>query len=256
MERLIAVNSWFSSRLGRSLLAIEHEYLRQILPNLFGFYILQIGSLGGQDFLRSSRIRFRTIFDFPGSGQQSKFPLCDPAYLPIDTQSIDVVVLPHVLEFVDEPHHVLREAERVLLGEGYLIIVGFNPVSTWGLFKMLYQWHGKPPWNGRFHALPKTKDWLRLLGFDIVKSRCFYCRPPLTGLALSPRLAGLEKVSKVLWPWCGGAYVVVAKKRLVRLIPMKQRWRVQPRLVSGGFAEPSARSVDEIMRSKPHGPER
>jgi hypothetical protein len=43
------------------------------------------------------------------------------------------VVLPHALELARDPHHALREVERVLVPEGRVVISGFNPASLWGL---------------------------------------------------------------------------------------------------------------------------
>src|SRR5690625_7466005 len=56
-----------------------------------------------------------------------------PEALPFETQSIDLILLPHVLENAYDSHQVLREIERVLVPEGLVIITGFNPLSLWGL---------------------------------------------------------------------------------------------------------------------------
>ncbi|MCQ4062135.1 class I SAM-dependent methyltransferase, partial [Klebsiella pneumoniae] len=53
--------------------------------------------------------------------------------LPFESQSLDMIVLPHVLEFSEDPHQLLREVERVLMPEGRVVITGFNPMSLWGL---------------------------------------------------------------------------------------------------------------------------
>jgi hypothetical protein len=37
------------------------------------------------------------------------------------------------LELARDPHHALREVERVLVPEGRVVISGFNPASLWGL---------------------------------------------------------------------------------------------------------------------------
>src|SRR6202142_1225286 len=60
--------------------------------------------------------------------------LCAPLdTLPFRSDSIDAIFLPHTLELVEDPYAVLREAERVLIAEGCLMICGFNPFSGWGV---------------------------------------------------------------------------------------------------------------------------
>ena len=46
--------------------------------------------------------------------------------------SLDLIVLPHALEFTDDPHLMLREAYRVIRPEGQIVIAGFNPFSLFG----------------------------------------------------------------------------------------------------------------------------
>jgi SAM-dependent methyltransferase len=133
---------------------------------------------------------------------------------------VDVVVLHHLLEFEPHPHQVLREVNRVLIGEGHAVIIGFNPWSLWGLWRHALAWRHQPPWCGCFFSQRRVKDWLRLLGFDIVHARHFYFRPPVKGPFFTTLFSFWEKTGAYRWPYCGGAYIVVAKKRLVCLTPI------------------------------------
>jgi ubiquinone/menaquinone biosynthesis C-methylase UbiE len=58
--------------------------------------------------------------------------VCDLRELPFAANSIDLAVMPHVLESHDNPHQILREVERILIPDGQLVITGFNPLSLWG----------------------------------------------------------------------------------------------------------------------------
>ncbi|WP_223717365.1 class I SAM-dependent methyltransferase, partial [Escherichia fergusonii] len=60
---------------------------------------------------------------------------CDFHALPFPANSLDLVVLPHALELASDPHETLREVERVLVPEGRVVILGFNPASLWGLWQ-------------------------------------------------------------------------------------------------------------------------
>jgi SAM-dependent methyltransferase len=155
---------------------------------------------------------------------------------------VDVIVLPHVLEVSPDPHQVLREAERALIAEGHVVILGFNPWSLWGLIRLFLAWRANPPWNGRFLRLGRLKDWLGVLGFEIIETRRFLFRPPLRRERLARRVAFIEKLGSYFWPLFGAAYIAVGRKRLVNLIPIKTQWRGRKRLIAGGVVEPTTRT--------------
>jgi len=240
---------WFASAPGRSLLGAELAQLGRILPNLFGYHLMQVGHLGGDDILKGSRVLNRVVLQVDGDGDARGCPtLCGTAEaLPVASDCLDVVVLPHLLEFEQSPHGALREVERVLVPEGHVVITGFNPWSLMGLSRAL---SGRArqrvaPWSGRFLTVPRVKDWLALLGFDIVATGTFHFRPPVGSERLLERLGFLESWGRRLWPYLGAAYVVVGRKRVITLTPIKPDWRSERGLMPAGWAEPTTRTVHE-----------
>lgn len=236
---------WFRTPLGESLMQETLTRMHKLLPDLFGYHILQLGHLGNSDLLEPSRISHRAVLDIDKSGP-GYYPTqcrCSADSLPIQTNSVDVLLLPHVLEFERDPHQVLREADRVLIGDGHVVIAGFNPMSLWGIWHLLLAWRQEPPWNGRYLRLGRLKDWLKLLGFEIEYSRCHYFLPPFKGEGLRKRLGFLQKMGAYAWPMFGGIYLVVARKRDIPLTPQKSRWHLKRSLIAGGITEPSTRST-------------
>jgi SAM-dependent methyltransferase len=165
----------------------------------------------------------------------------DPAALPFDADSIDLILLMNTLDFAVDPHRILREAERVLIPEGHLILVGFNPWSWYGLWASLSGWRERAPWCGHFYTNGRLKDWLSLLGF--VTESCDYrgFRPPIQRARLLQRLAPLERIGSRAFPMFGGVRLVVARKRISTLTPLKPSWQRRRTLVPAGLAGPSAR---------------
>ena len=161
--------------------------------------------------------------------------------LPLATDSLDVVVLPHVLEFEKSPHQILRETERILIGEGHVVILGFNPWSLWGLWRMLLAWRDEPPWCGHFLSLSRLKDWLTLLDFEIEQIEHFYFRPPVRNKSIMKHLEFMEKLGRYAWSFLGGAYILVAKNRVIPLTPIKMSWQARRQMITSGIVEPSAR---------------
>lgn len=235
---------WYRSSLGANLLQSEQGLLEQVLPNLFGYHLLQLGLQSEADLLSSSRIPHRMVMEdvaalLHSEGQKSFLGQCDQ--LPIASDSLDLVLLPHTLEYMERPHEVLREAERTLIPEGHLLILGFNPFSLFGLWRLFAGWRNRSPWCGHFYSTLRLRDWLALLGFDTVLVRHYFFRPPLQNDGIMRRLSFLERAGGRFWPLFGGGYLLVAKKRVATLTPIKPRWRSSRSIVTVGTVEPTAR---------------
>ena len=121
-----SLSGWLSTSQGAYVLDWELAQFDSAVDDVFGFRAVQVG-LPEVDFLRQNRISYRfTLALEPGAAVAA-----DPLQLPLASQSVDLVVLPHVLEGHPNPHDVLREVERVLRPEGQVVISGFNTISLW-----------------------------------------------------------------------------------------------------------------------------
>jgi SAM-dependent methyltransferase len=209
------LQEWFGTPLGQYLLEKERAYLDDVTPDIFGFHALQLG-VPGVDLLRENRIAHRVrVANFADPD------VCAKAHeLPFATQSIDLVLLPHALEFSEEPHAILREVDRVMMPEGRLIILGFNPWSLWGLRSALGFSRHDIPWNGHFVSLPRVKDWLALLGFEVSAGRLIAYAPPFDGEKWRKRFGFMEPAGDRWWAVGGAVYMLQAIKRVrgMRLI--------------------------------------
>jgi SAM-dependent methyltransferase len=200
---------WFDTPLGRYLLSREQAYFDQTVADIFGFHALQVG-LPTCPFLAQSRIVSRWTLDYDPPADV----LADPHALPFAENEIDLLVLPHALEFTDDPHRLLREAYRVVRPEGQIVIAGFNPFSLFGARR--YFGRGTtPPWNGNFIALYRLKDWLSLLGFDVVGGRLDGYVPPFAREPWLNRFRWFEQAGDRWWPIGGGVYFLRATKKVL-----------------------------------------
>ncbi len=231
----IGLQHWYRKPLGRLFGAAETRLLAEILPRLFGYHLVALGVPTATDLLATSPIAHRCRLDAisPPAGSSVDL-LADPACLPLASDSIDVVVAPHVLEFVAEPHAVLREIDRVLIPEGHAVILGFNPFSLWGVRRLLHARSRTAPWDARLLSARRVRDWLTLLGFDTLAVRYYCYRLPWTRTL--HRLTLLERLGPKYWPAGGGGYVLLARKRVSTLTPIKPSWRpVQNELAAGAL---------------------
>ena len=236
------LRSWYRLPLGEEWEQIEQTILAETLADRFGYHLLQIGRPMNRDLCANSRIKHRInlALTLAQQAQADCTLYALPEQLPLASGTLDVVVLPHVLSLAAQPHEVLREVERVLIPEGHVIILGFNPWSLFGLRRLLLGWNNDSPWCGHFYSSMRIRDWLTLLGFDTEVQRYYFYRPPLSRSGLLQRLGFLERWGSRFWPVFGGGYMLVARKRVTTLTPIRPRWRSH-RLISVGSAESTAR---------------
>ena len=249
------MTDWLKTPAGCYVLQWEQEHLDTAVADLFGFHALQLG-LPELDALRANRMPHRWVATESaprveaGSAapddpllREASIPRtavalhCDFDALPFDSQSLDLIVLPHALELARDPHLALREVERVLVPEGRVVIVGFNPASLWGLRQWLGRWRQRLaagsqrslflPSAGEFMRYRRLRDWLRLLSFEVEAGRFGCYRPPVSSLKWLSRFAWMERSGDRWWPVFGAVYFVVAVKRVrgMRLVGMVRAQR-------------------------------
>jgi SAM-dependent methyltransferase len=214
----LCLNEWFATQQGGYVLAREQAYFDRTVTDIFGYNALQLG-LPEHNFLRDSRIPLR----LNGTDKAGASVMLCNDELPFASDSMDLVLMPHLLEFAAFPHQILREAERVLMPEGNLIISGFNPFSLWGLHRALGRKNGYP-WQGNFIALYRLKDWLALLGFEVVGGRFAAYAPPFNQSKWLERFAFMEAAGDRWWAVSGGVYFLHAVKRVQGVRPIKPKW--------------------------------
>ncbi|MDD5176051.1 MAG: methyltransferase domain-containing protein [Sterolibacterium sp.] len=210
-------DNWLETPQGQYVLEWEQARFDLLVADIFGFKAMQLG-LPQHDFLRANRMPFRLRCDdqFPSQAML----LAKPHFLPFANASVDLVILPHVLEFDAAPHQILREVERVLVPEGQVVVTGFNPFSLWGMRRKLSRADAPPPWRGQYLSVLRLKDWLALLGFE-TQAGSFGCYAlPVTHEKWLHRWRFMELAGNRWWPYAGGTYIVQAIKRVhgMRLI--------------------------------------
>ena len=218
---------WFDSPQGVAVLEAERGLLRETLGRLFGYHVLQLGCCAEHSLIESSpaghKILFAPVYE-PGS----PLPVADIEELPLPTESMDGVLIHHGLDFTADCHRLLREATRVLRPGGRMLIIGFNPLSLWGL-RRLFKRRGQVPWRGRFIARQRLTDWCRLLDLQVERST-----------------APWENLGRLHSP-LGAVYLLNCIKQTASITPIMPRWLPS---LHRAPAIPAA----EAVQSAPRGP--
>jgi SAM-dependent methyltransferase len=242
-DQIIGMRQWFETPPGRYLLAWERAEFDRAVSDIFGFHALQLG-LPELDTLQANRmphkwLALREPESIDATSQVRPSIITDFSALPFEENSLDLVVLPHSLELNTDPHATLREVERVLVPEGRVVVVGFNPASLWGLRQRLGRMRRgmalgrqRPlfmPRGGEYIGYWRLRDWLTLLSFEIERGRFGCYRPPLASQRWLARFGWMEPAGDRWWPVFGAVYFLVAVKRVrgMRLIGLAKRERAK-----------------------------
>ena len=238
------LKAWLRTEQGKYVVDWERNRIAPLVSDIFGFNAIQIG-LPEIDFLTESRIplklRVGDIQQFEGTSLETSLDkkivteklgpvdlICELPELPFASNSIDLVVLTHALEFHSHPHLLLREVERVLMPEGKLLIAGFNPYSLWGLRRRMPKTPPDGPWEGRFISLPRLKDWLALLNLETDRGHFGCYAPPFKRSEWLAKFGWMEKAGDRWWPLGAGVYLVRAVKRVHGMRLLKPDWKALP----------------------------
>lgn len=202
---------------------IQHR-LDDWCPLMFGYHLLKLGALSSQLSCSASTIRHQCAIAEEGLSLGIQ---ADIEELPVRSNSIDVCLLAHTLDFSSDPHQILREVERVLTQDGWIIISGFNPYSLVGLGKLVPQFRRKLPWSARMFSPDRVLDWLHLLGFEVVH---------LDGIPYSA--IGRRNKKESNGRHCNyrfmSAYMLAARKRTIPLTRIQEgAWLKRPVMVGG-----------------------
>lgn len=238
---------WLEHFLGHAVLEAEKKLLSSVLSQHYGNQLILIGTPHQHVLLKSSSIPNQYLIT-PLLTQKNlnKIKTVESGLheLPIASGSVDLVVLPHILEYIDNPRQLLAEACRIIKPEGHIIINGFNPYSLWGL-KKLWAKRNTIPWSGHFMSANQIKKWLSLADFKLIKHRTHLLRPPINHEKIYKQLAFLEKIGRFIhWPF-GGVYTLVAQAKVIPLTPIKLSWKQKisdVRLTNIGIPKPITRN--------------
>ena len=232
------------------------ERISSLLAEIFGYHALLYSSKAKKLVGDNLSVRHSFVLaNEPLGDAKNEQPtiVCRYTELPVSSDTIDLIVIPEVLQQVQFPHQILREVERTLIPEGHIILLVENVFSWQSMKNRILTFIAEPHFKTRVISCTRISDWFRLLGLEI-------CREILVSTSdSSPEffqkknkennwLENFINVRKILF---SSYYIILAKKKVSTLTPIRPSWRSNQKLVKPRFAEPSVRiTVDKILNHK------
>ena len=231
------VYDWLQTPLGEALIQQESRVVEEAFDGIFGEQCLQLGLWGeNRTFMRFTRTQRCSLISDTPLGKPCA--VAEFHKLPVASDSIDAVLLPHTLDYSDRPHEILREVDRVLRANGHIVILGFKPAGLWGL-RRLVPGAGMPPGADHLISERRLRDWLKLLDMRIQGNQRYFFRWPLPRRKVKTSQKW-ELRGQALWPELAACYMLTAQKRVSAMTPVRPMWWRKPKVVTG-LAEPSTR---------------
>lgn len=213
---------WQQFNQGEALARAITSQLQPWWQRIFGYYLLKVGDLSCQLDTADCKVQQHIHV---GRICSTVSVQADADALPFSDNSVDAVLLSHMLEFTPDPHHVVREAHRVLRSDGYLLLTAINPLSMVGLLRCWPPLQHKYPWQGRFFSASRVKDWLHLVGFEVLAEQRFFCSALL---AKEPHEGRWQQWMERYLNYFAASYLIVARKRELPLTPIRPQWQLNP----------------------------
>jgi SAM-dependent methyltransferase len=224
---------WQDLPLGNELKTLIESEISEVSRKFFGYHLVRLGHLSSQVELAACPIKHK--INITSNTQTYTNVVATSDDLPMSKNSIDAFILAHELDFARDPHQILREVDRTIMPNGYLVITGFNPISLCGLFKHLPINTGNILHDARFFSCARVKDWLQLLGFEIVDVKHLLFNELFLQRKLRPSSKWNQWCHQYL-PWLTTMYVIVARKREIPLSMIKPQWKAKTKFSTVGLS--------------------
>ena len=225
IDSIPVLEQWFSTSMGQEFLRQQRAAIDGMLPTLFGYHLMQLSVMRDLRLWDSSKIHHRfALSPVAGEGIGA---LYEDGRLPLESDSVDVVIGHHILDYSQSPHQLLKELCRVVLPSGYILIVGFNPLSMVGLYSVIARFAGSSVWHNHALSTKRLVDWMTLMDFSVQKVEYGFYQPPFGALS-EHRLSTCfnQHMLKSQSPF-GGFYAILAKKEVAPLTPRRPKWQIR-----------------------------
>lgn len=209
------LKSFYASRAGRLVRRLLLSHIRNIWPDLRGMRLMGLGYATPylRPLMEGTERAFAVMPAHSGvhawpEGEKGLVCLSGEYQFPVETESIDRLLLVHSLEHAQVPGDLLQEAWRVLKSNGRMLIVVPNRLGLWA----------RADWTPFGHGTPFTarqmSDWLEDHLFVHERTERALFMPPFRSFLVLRAAYSLESFGQFAFPGLAGVHLVEAGKQV------------------------------------------
>ncbi len=245
---VVDLREFYGSSLGHVAQRMIRRRIRSLWPDLTGRAVLGLGF--ATPYLTPFREEAERVFAImPARQGVTRWPvggaglvaLSEEADLPLPDMSVDRILLVHGLEATEHLSELMREAWRVLAGDGRLLVVAPNRRGIWARIDRTPFGHGRP------FSQPQLSRLLRDNAFVPEQTARALFIPPIRSRFMLKSSPAWENVGARLFERFSGVVMIEASKQIYQMSASRRVVRRgRPVLVPvGGMAHGAARVRSE-----------
>lgn len=209
-NKYIALQSWFQTPQGHGVAQAFAAELTLNQLSLRGKYLLQLGDCGENPWLNALHYSYKWFLSpTVDAGNSIRASI---TALPLERDSMDCVVAPLTMEASAQDKHPLDEIDRVLKSMGYVIFLGINPWSFWGASLRWGRLSCFAHATATLSSSLSLKHAMLARGYQQCMLSSFYYIPPIHQETWIHKLAFLNQMGKMVWPYPAGFYCLIMQK--------------------------------------------
>lgn len=209
------IKAFYASRIGRIVRRIMQERIREVWPDLHGLRVMGYGY--PVPYMRMFMAEAERIFNIMPAAQgahhwphdhKNMVAVAEETEIPLETSSVDRILMMHALEYSPQMHHNLAEMYRVLKPNGRILLVVPNRAGMWAHA----EW--SPLGQGTPYSVTQLTHYLHENKFIQERVEEALFMPPYK-VQMVMKSAGLfERLGKTFMPFVAGLHMVEASKQI------------------------------------------
>ena len=205
------LDDWFQTAQGKNVAEAFVLQLSAYRERFVGKNMLQLGQCGKNEWLQLFNFKNMWISS-PCMPESLSSLVADPLHLPFARHSVDCIIAPLTIELSYSSDHLINEIDRVLNPMGYVVFLGVNPLSLWGLTLKFSQLSCFKKNSINLTSFFKLQHAMKARGYQQCLLKHFYFIPPLVNHKWLNRLNFLNQMGKIISPMPAGFYCMVVQK--------------------------------------------
>ncbi|MDF1677068.1 MAG: methyltransferase domain-containing protein [Legionellaceae bacterium] len=231
-HRYRALDDWFKTPQGHYLGAAFLMQFSQCSTYLEREAVLQLGLCGENLWLSDSAFK-KMWLATPCLNIPTASFITSLTHLPLCRNSVDVVIVPMMLEIFGRYKSPLDEIDRILKPMGHVIFLGINPVSLWGASLACQGLSTLGQAGLRPHSPLVLKRAFLNRGYEQKRFETFYYVPPITCEKWIKNSLFLNEMGKMMSLFPAGFYCMAMQKYQKLPLTTKLRTRREPLFLPG-----------------------